>query len=90
MDAQTLQQATPAADTEYSPESAALWLRNMEKRILEGHTPSIEEQKQIVKLVRNNRFAAVDAQPKSGGGTRKKKGISDEDLDSDLDAALGL
>lgn len=68
-------------------------LNRARQRVLAGEKLTVEEQAELVKIIRANRFAAAEA----GSASRTKKtatrtatkGISDEDLDSAL-GELGL
>ena len=63
------------------------------QRVLSGEHLPLEEQARLVKLLRENRFSSAEAggKARSTGKAAKVKatGISDEDLDSQLDD-LGL
>lgn len=62
------------------------------QRVLAGEVLSLEEQRNLLKAVRGQRVSAAEpaAKAKSKSATKARGGISDEQLDNDLDAALGL
>lgn len=63
------------------------------QRVLAGEKLSIAEQAELIKALRQNRNAAAEAgatsRSKKSASKTAAKGISDDDLDSALDA-LGL
>ena len=62
---------------------------DLRKRVLQGQPLSVEEARLVIESLRTGAGAAMIA-----GGERKarkaKNSISDEQLDMELDAALGL
>jgi hypothetical protein len=58
----------------------------LQERILQGHTLTAEEYKQIIDSHRAGRTAAAATSAKS----RSKKAPVDFDLNAEIDAALGL
>ena len=60
------------------------------RRVLDGEQLSTEEQTELVKLLRQNRFAASEASTKTKSKSTAKKGLTDAQLDDSLDKALGL
>lgn len=62
------------------------------QRVLAGEQLSLDEQRQLIQMLRDARGAAMP-QPKEKKGASKKSSkpaISDEQLDADLDSLLGL
>lgn len=68
-------------------------LNNARQRVLAGEQLTIEEQTELVRLLRANRFGAAEAgaasRAKKSSSRAASKGISDEDLDAQL-GDLGL
>lgn len=65
---------------------------DLRKRVLRGEELSVEEARRVIETLRQGQGTVLAKEAKTG--TRKprasKKGMSDEELGSSLDAALGL
>lgn len=59
------------------------------RRVLEGEQLSIEEQAELVKLLRQNRMAASETSSKSKSKKVAAKGMDDDALQDSLNAAFG-
>lgn len=59
------------------------------RRVLEGEQLSIEEQAELVKLLRQNRMSASEASTKSKSKAKSKAGMDDDALQDSLNAAFG-
>lgn len=63
------------------------------QRVLAGEKLTVEEQKELLSLIRQSRVAAAEAgnsaRTKRNTKAAAKKGATDEQLHSDLDSLLG-
>lgn len=63
-------------------------LNDLRRRVLSNQPLTLEESKQVTESLRKGYVSSTISEPKPKKG--KAKGISDEDLDKDLDSLLNL